>query len=228
MGHSIAADGTLDGPEPPASGTALAQFSTAPQLVQEALTATPSRSRRDPAANSLSRPRGCSNASPRRLAAVSSALLKLTVQIAPYPPPLPGETPPTTNDDLGLAFALTLAPARPGFHPGKLGALAFAAGAPYALHQAPSGGTPSLRIVAATPADDLDLEPASFWAVARTQASTSAAARSSSSVRRPPSGIARPLLAFTGSSAAQAEFQPAAGPPCWTPGRGRVSRAGWC
>ena len=149
-----------------------------------------------------------------RLAAVSPASA-LTVQIAAYPPPpLPGETPPTNNDDLGLAFALTLATAGPDFHLGKLGALAFEAGAPYALHQAPSGGTPSLRIVA-TPGDALDLEPTSFGGgpnpgldlsgrqiVILGQATTIS--------------IARPLLAFTGSSAAEVDWSllpvgPAAG-----------------
>ena len=214
-GHSIAADGTLDGPEPAASGTALAP--TAPQLVQEAdganftFAAGSSRELALPAARLLERIAA-------RLAAVSSAS-KLTVQIAAYPPPLPGETPPTTNDDLGLAFALTLAPAGPGFHLGKLGALAFAAGAPYALHQAPSGGTPSLRIVA-TPGDDLDLEPTSFGGgqnpgldlsgrqiVILGQAATI--------------GIARPLLAFTGSSAAQADWSLLpAGPAAGTLGPG--------
>ena len=214
-GQSIAADGTLDGPEPAASGAALAP--TAPQLVQEAdganftFAAGSSRGLALAAARLLERIAA-------RLAAVSPASA-LTVQIAAYPPPLPGETPPTTNDDLGLAFALTLATAGPGFHLGKLGALAFEAGAPYALHQAPSGGTPSLRIVA-TPGDALDLEPTSFGGgpnpgldlsgrqiVILGQATTI--------------GIARPLLAFTGPSAAQVDWSLLpAGPAAGTLGPG--------
>jgi hypothetical protein len=209
-GQSIAADGTLAGPEPAASGSALA--ATAPQLVQEAdganftFAAGSSRGLALAAARLLERIAA-------RLSAVSPASA-LTVQIAAHPPPLPGETPPTTNDDLGLAFALTLATADPDFDLGKLGALAFEAGAPYALHRAPSGGTPSLRVVA-TPGDALDLEPTSFGGgpnpgldlsgrqiVILGQATTIE--------------IARPLLGFTGSSAAHVDWSllpagPAAG-----------------
>ena len=213
-GHSIAADGTLDGPEPAASGAALAP--TAPQLVQA------HGANFNFAAGSSS---GLALAAARlleriaaRLAAVSSASA-LTVQVAAYPPPLPGETPPATNDDLGLAFALTLAPAGPGFHLGKLGALAFEAGAPYALHQAPSGGTPSLRIVA-TPGDALDLEPASFGGGQNPGLDLSG--RQIVILGQTATiGIARPLLAFTGSSAAQVDWSLLpAGPAAGTLGPG--------
>jgi hypothetical protein len=200
-GQSIAADGTLSGAEPAATGQALAPAS--PALVQEADGANfkfaPSANRglRLSAARMLER-------LATRLAAVSptSSMTVLSAYIAPSL--TPGATPPPTNDNVGRALTLALAAAGPGVDLGVLGALAFEAGAPYVLNQSPSGGTPSVRLVAGA-GDDLDLVATSFGGgsnpgldLSRRQIVTLGQATTVT--------IRRPTLPLTGAGAAHVDW----------------------